>query len=458
MTRMGGYPATLVRRDFYRRPLARRTDPATDAPAGELLPSAPAESSLPSFLGILTGLYYVSTVSLSSASYELSWVPQLIGALLGVVWIVVGLCLQGHRIRWSWPVTMLLMYAAWTCTGFLVTADLDYFLSSYQLLLKISVVTWICLQTVRTRRDLMACFIMLGFTTIVVLYQGIDALVKSVELAGVRGVKGARAGTELLTNANSLGQLGVLTLIGAVACIMGHKNLFMRILAIGFGGACIYIIAASGSRMAMIAVVLFAGSIYWFHFRKSGSSTLGRRIVLMFLALFLAFGSIFFLKKMPFFYRFEEAFQSKESLEKEPRVEYFFRALNATAEHPVLGLGMGGFAIARLGENAKHVGHFSHSSISETLSCTGIPGFLIYFSAYFAMYRLIRKTRRLPLPPQDKTMMDIIMSLFSVLILFNIVAIMEQDRMVWPLTGAVLGYTGYLYDRYSRLMPRPLTA
>ncbi len=458
MTRMGGYPAPLVRRDFYRQPLARRPAPVPYAPAGEVLASGPAESSLPSFLGILTGLYYVSTVTMSGAAYDVSWVPQLIGAILGLTWIIVGLCLHGHKIRWSKPVTMLLIFTAWTATGFLVTADLDYFISAYQLLLKISVVTWICLQTVRTRRDLMVCFILLGLTTIVVLFQGLDAIIKSVEVAGVRGAKGQRAGTDLMTNANALGQLGVLAFIGTVACLMGHKNTVMRLIAIGFGLASMYLIAASGSRMAMLAVVLFAAGIYWFHFRKSGSSSIGRRIVLMFLAVFLIIGSTLFLTKMPFFFRFKEAFESKESLEKEPRVEYFFRALGATAQHPVLGLGMGGFAIARLGENAKHVGHFSHSSISETLSCTGIPGFLIYFGSYFAMYRLIRKTRGLPLPPQDKTMMDIIMALFVVLILFNIVAIMEQDRLVWPLTGAVLGYTGYLYDRYSRPTPQHIAA
>ncbi|HKQ46997.1 MAG TPA: O-antigen ligase family protein [Phycisphaerae bacterium] len=382
----------------------------------------------------------------------------MVGVVLGVCWLVVGLFIKGQEIRWVWPISLYLLFAVWAVTGLFVTAELTFFTMLITTLAKVAGVTWICLQCVQTRRDVLFCYFLLGFASLIVLYQGIDAIVHSIEFAGEKGAKDVRAGTTLLANANDLGEFGVITLVGVTACVMGYKNTFVRVVSLGFGVAALYIIAASGSRTAMLGTVTFATALYFFHFRNAGAASAGRRVLLVFLSLFLVAASAYFVAKLPFFYRLQEVFSSRENLEKEPRVEYFFRAIESTAQHPVFGLGLGGFAMARLGVGAGGKGHYSHSTVSETLSCTGIPGFLLYYGAQFAFFRILQRTRRLPLPKPDKTMVNIIMAHFWVYLFFSTVVSMDSHRLAWPLVGGLLGYVWSLNKRYAAASPSYATA
>ncbi len=422
-----------------------------------VLAEVEAEGRYPTVLGFLTAVYFVSVVTMSAGKFETSWVPQVVGVILSVAWLVIGLLIKGQPLRWSWPISLFFLYVTWVLTGLLVTTNVDYFILGYTTQIKVTLITWVCFQCVKTRRDILFCFLLLGFTAVFVLVQGLDDIIHSIEYAGRRGAK-VREGTALLTNANHLGEFGVAVMVGATACIMGYKNTMMRLISSGFILITLYIIAASGSRTAMFGVVAFAAAFYWFHFRKAGGENVGKKIVIVFLSLFLLGGSVLFITKLPFFFRLQEVFSSKENLQKEPRVAYFFNALETTAEHPVFGLGLGGFALAKFGVGKGGMGQYSHSTVSETLSCTGIPGFLIYFSANVAIFKILLRTRKLPLPKADATMVNVLMSLFWVFMMFTVLANFEAHRLYWPMTGAMLGYAWNLNQKYSQTVPRRVAA
>jgi hypothetical protein len=111
---------------------------------------------------------------------------------------------------------------------------------------------------------------------------------------------------------------------------------------------------------------------------------------------------------------------------------------------------MGGFALNRLGTATEGFGHYSHSSVSETLSCTGVPGFLLFFGSRLAFYLLIRRARKLPLPAADAGTVNLIMTFFWVLMIFDIVSVTYYHRMMWPLEGAACGYLWNLYRQYGQ--------
>lgn len=448
MTQMTGYRPPLVPSRQYRPP---RWSGAGQPSAESVAPDA-IEGRFPTILGFLTAAYLVSVCTMSAG--DVSWVPQVVGIILGVSWVVIGLFLKAQPIRWSWTVTLFFLYVAWAGTGLLITLNPEYFMILYGTMLKVCLVTWVCFQCVKTRRDFLLCCLFLGFAGLFVLIQGLDSIIRAVEFSGARESKESRASGTLLSNANTLGEFGVMVIVGMTACLMGYKSALARTLCVFLGIAGLYIVTASGSRMAMLGVVTLAAAVYWFHFRKAGGSALGRRIMLVIMGMFLVAGSIVFVTKMPLFFRLQEVFSSMDNFRKEPRVEYFFRALDVTTEHPMLGLGVGGFAIAGLGKTAKGHGHYSHSTISETLAATGIPGFLIYFGCLASLFVLLRQTRSLNLPPLDRAAVNVIMALFWVLLLFNAVSVMDQNRLVWPLTGAALGYVWNLRQQYSRTAPQ----
>jgi O-antigen ligase len=123
--------------------------------------------------------------------------------------------------------------------------------------------------------------------------------------------------------------------------------------------------------------------------------------------------------------------------------------MKATAEHPFLGLGLDGFAMNRLGGTVSKGGHYSHSDISETLSCTGIPGFLLYYGIYLAFFNRLRRLRKSALPPQDMAMVNMIMAFLVVVLTAGVVGVFTTHRLQWPLIGAMCGYLGYLQARYG---------
>jgi O-antigen ligase len=197
----------------------------------------------------------------------------------------------------------------------------------------------------------------------------------------------------------------------------------------------------------MVGVVAIAVGTYWFHFRTAGSGSVGRKLVLAFLTIAFLGGTAYYIQKLPLFFRLISVFSSTDAMKDEPRLQYFFNAVGACAEHPLLGLGTGGFALARYGVNAENVGHYSHSSVSETLSCNGVPGFLLYFGSRLAFFGLARRTRKLNLSANEKATVNMLLAYLGALILFDIVAVTIQDRLMWPLMGAACGYLWHLNHR-----------
>lgn len=437
----------MSRLDTYNPSLLQYQETIVPVYAGAPFVPGSEERMMPSLLGVATGLYLLSVITMSTASENVSWIPQVVGVGLGLLWVVVGVLVRGQPIAWSRPITFFVLFCIWAALGILVTIDADYFLNNYMTGVKVTIVTWICLQCVRTRKDYLACCLLIGVGGILVLGVGYDTIMRAIEFTGTRVQKGARAEGTLISNSNELGQFGVIVGFASASCILGYKNLVMRLISTVPLIAGLYIIASSGSRTAMVGVVGSAIGVYWFHFRTAGSGSAGRKLILAFLAIAFLGGTAYYIQKLPFFFRLITVFSSTDAMKDEPRLQYFFNALEACAEHPVLGLGIGGFALARYGVNAENVGHYSHSSVSETLSCTGVLGFLLYFGSRLAVFTLALRTRRLNLSANEKATVNMLLAYLGALVLFDIVAVTIHDRLMWPLMGAACGYLWHLNHR-----------
>src|ERR1043166_2378141 len=409
--------------------------PVQEPPAMDYAPlplADPDERLMPSILGIATGLYLLSVITLSTASEATSWIPQIVGIALGVLWIAVGVFAKAQPLAWTKPITLFVIFGAWAGTGALVTIDFDYFMAIYMTTIKVTIVTWICMQCIRTRQDYLTCCFLIGIAGCIILVVSHDQIMRAIEYSGTKEKAGLRVSETLIKNSNELGQVGVLMAFTSISCLLGSKNPVMKVAAaVPLIGA-LYIVAASGSRQAMVGVIAIAGCIYWYHFRKAQKGSVGKKIIVIFLSLCVLGGTLYYIQNLPFFFRLVNVVSSTDEAQKEPRFQYFLHAIGATIEHPLLGLGTGGFALARYGVNAENVGHYSHSTVSETLSCNGIPGFLLYFGSRLAFFFLARRTQRLPLPPRDLVTVRLMLAFFWGLIMFDVVSVTFQDRLVWP--------------------------
>jgi len=409
----------------------------------------PAPGRFPGVLGVLTGMYLASVAMMSAAGEGLSWVPQVIGLTLGVGWIVIGVMFKGQPLRWSAPVLLYVLFALWCGTGLSVTINTPYFMTLFKTILKVALVTWVASQCTRTRNDFLVCCLLLCIAGFVIVATGIDTITRAIAQSSKDAGNAARASGTLINNSNNFGIFGVIVIIGAVACLMGYRNVLLKSVGVTAIACGLYIVAASGSRKAMAGVALSALALYFYHFRKAGSGGFGKKVLVTFLTLVMFAGTAYYLSRLPFLHRFTEVVTSSHQAQKEARYQYFFKALESTAQHPLIGLGIGGFSMHRLGRNASGEGQYSHSSISETLSCTGIPGFLLYYGSQFALYKLIRRVRRLRIPRSDWTMVNLIFVLYWVQLAFGAAAVIYDHRLLYPLIGAICGYLWNLQRDYA---------
>ena len=446
MSRYAAHPRNLTRsipqRYYY-------------VPAATLRPPTVTEKRMPTLLGVSAACYLASVCLASSASEAVSWIPQAVAIGVAVMWFCVGVIVLGQRLRWCRPITLYTCYFLWGATGIAVTTNNEYFLSIFQTYVKVVLITWILFQCARTRKDVLVCCLAIALASIVVVVLGRDEIAKALAFRGDVGAAKYRASGTLLSNSNTLGIFAALVIICGGFCMLGYRSLLLKITS----GVCIvcglYLVAASGSRTAMLGVAGSVVALYWCHFRKVGKGGIGKKIAIILLCLGLFVGTGLFLMKLPFFFRLVEGFSSVHAIMKEPRVQYFFRAIGAVIENPLTGLGWGGFALAGLGRNAEGIGHYSHSSVSEVLVATGLPGFLMYYGAQFFLWKLIRDVRRLNLSVQDATAVNIIYAVFWVLLIWHSVAVLDDHRLIWPLLGVFCGYLWNLQRQYGGYGPAP---
>lgn len=406
---------------------------------------------MPTFLGAIAGLYLAAVCLAGTATEKWSWIPQVIGALAGLLWVTVGLLMLGQRIRWSAPIMMYAFYFMWGCTGFLVTINFNYFYIIWQTALKVLIVTFVLLQCTRTRKDFMFCCLAIACAAVIVAIAGRGEILKATTFSGSAkdSFGEARASGTLLANANNLGMFAVLSILSGVACFLCYRSLIIKIIGTLAGIAGLYMVVASGSRTAMVGTFIGAVALYWIHFRKAAAGNLGKRLMIILIATAGVGGAVYFVAKSPFFFRLAEVASNEHAREREPRYVYFFRALESTAEHPIVGLGWGGFAIHRLGTNARGQGQYSHSTVSETMSTVGIPGFLLYYGGQFLLFLLIQRVRKKNLSPPDRTAVNLIMTLFIIWNAFSVIAVLDQHRLMWPLWGCICGYLWNLERTYA---------
>jgi hypothetical protein len=414
------------------------------------------EPKMPTMLGAASAAFLMSTCLASTASEAVSWIPQVVALGVGALWICVGLILQGQRIRWIRPITLYMLFCGWACTGIIVTIDQEYFLATLKTYWKVALITWVLSQTIRTRKDVLACCMAIALSSIVVAILGRDQIDKALAAHTVIGdAAKARANETLLGNANYLGMFAALVALCGLTCFLAYRNLILKGLAVAGVLSGLYLIAASGSRTSMLGLACGVAATFIFHFRKLGFSSMTAKLAAVVFGLGLLVGTGVFITKLPFFYRMVDVLSSKEELMKEPRVRYFFTALEVIGESPVFGLGLGGFALNRLGKGSKGHAHYSHTSVAETLSTTGLTGFFIYFWSLFAMFQLIRRVRKLDLPKDERLVANMIMAVFAMIISFNAVAIVDTHRLIWPLCGGFAAYLWNVQQKYAMTSVSP---
>lgn len=400
-------------------------------------------SAFPTMLGAVMALYLLCTVVFSQRE-TLSYLSQAIAILATVLWLVWSLS-TGMGFKLPRPMAWYALWFIWATAGMPICESGQPFNQVYMTIAKVALISLVASQCVRTRGDILACFLVLSLASILVFALGARDVLKAVNYQKNQAIINSRATTTLLANSNMLAFFAVATLVMSVACFLAYRSKLLKIataITIPFG---FYLLAASGSRKGMGSIVLVAVGLYWFHFRKAWHGVTGK-LAAFAVGGILIVGAIVFLSRLPTLNRLTRTVGESGAYSKEARFVWFIRGLEITANHPVFGLGVGGFAL--MGESG-HFGTYTHSTITETLTGTGIPGFILYFGSQASLFILINRTRKAEIPARDKAILNCCMCLYGVWMLYHVFSVMLNGRLAWPLMAAITGYCLQLRRDYS---------
>ena len=180
----------------------------------------------------------------------------------------------------------------------------------------------------------------------------------------------------VLSETNNPHTLGFVMVLGIFAAAYRSKdsirsfiwNLLLEILFL-------FVIIQCGSRKCLIASILVLLPWLWMEYKtilKKG--TFLEKMIITLLFLILVIGVVYYYYNT-FIYStsYERMAYIEESQANEARISYFGLGFSYLLYSPILGIGLGQFAI--LNPNAT----YSHSTIPEAIASWGIIGSLIYF-------------------------------------------------------------------------------
>ena len=278
-------------------------------------------------------------------------------------------------------------------TGFFVALNKTVFISSEMTYIQTIILMVFLLTIVEHDKDLVFIeflIVSIGLIIAVVVLSGVDSL--KLALAGREEMfKGSV--TKVNPNHVGLAQAASFTvLLFWLRRLNERHEITKNTKFFGLVLICIglfitaLVVLVSGSRKSFLAIVLSLGMFFIF----SPKGRISRKIIGVLVASFI-FIIVFylgsrFLEDAYIFQRFSTFFDESSNTTRVNMIREGFQILGTS---PFVGVGLGNFTYA------SSFGTYSHNTVAEALSTTGLIGSSIYFMTYISLFmKLIRLTKK----------------------------------------------------------------
>ena len=170
-------------------------------------------------------------------------------------------------------------------------------------LVKMLLMAFVVLNAVNGRKAYQWFLMALIIGTLIAAFGGITGLARGSEVIETAAGSQSRY-VGAFGNPNGMGKLANTGFWAAICMFFLCRQKKMRIILIGISVLCVVVVGWTGSRQAIISLVLTLGGIYWFVVRRQAQNTGSKGVwLLVFAVLFVAL--IGFLSKTDFWHRME---------------------------------------------------------------------------------------------------------------------------------------------------------
>jgi O-antigen ligase len=362
-------------------------------------------------------------------------------------WVGIALVLMAvasmSRVRGSLKIEVILfvLFVVWsTVTGLLVASDQSALIYYVRLLAQEAALFLAIAEYTRSTRSSGFVFGLLFFTALgIVVYQ---AAVGGT--AGVQTGEGFRA-SAVYTNPNATRIACVLGLFGAAYLLPNPKSTRLRLWPALAIPVLLLLQVRTGARLTFVAFFVFV--LAWLTLCFRGAAGVRTRV------LFWAGMALLFISQVANTTLRDSVLSRRlrttvAAPGQDSRVQLYALSWEAFVHSPLVGVGLGNFAI-KYGSGA-----YTHSDYMEVLSSTGVVGFLLYFAIYLLLWRRLSRCQR---RNRDATTRYRIGLYKAVILTMLCIAVGAPNMFIpnaWILLGAIVGHSSAI-ERSVAKLPKP---
>lgn len=349
---------------------------------------APSETRRWMRLAMLWAAYYLAIYSIGQNEYYAQKVIWMGAALVGAASLPALIRNRG-RIEWPREGLLLLGFSLWSMAGYFFAPNRDLFANYLrqigELALIVLFVSVILKYSGGTRWFFLA---FLGVALYSVFSQS--------EVVGLEQLQMKSR----IASANTLGFNCFMGLLGALA-LWGETDKWWVRSALAAGGLfAIYGVVLSASRGAFIASILLI--LLWVPLCLVGGSRYK-------FAAFVGAVLVLYVGHMAYRQVVQETYMGKrftqashlEDNSSQTRLDLAYMGWRLFKENPILGCGVGQFGVASgRGLNA-------HSEVVEIAATTGVPGLILYYSAFILAWKRLSRSFRWLAEPRARYRVNI---------------------------------------------------
>ncbi len=225
----------------------------------------------------------------------------------------------------------------------------------------------------------------LKYVTILFAFIAVSAALIMIFMQGIGSKRMS------LSDNITINQTGNLMVLGTFCVLYLYKGekWYSFSALVGAISLFLFIIALTGSRKSLLAVIILIGLFIIISPKKQFIITAKSFFSLIVLSILIY---VLFVKVTPmlsdtslYARLFDERVSTHANESNEGRILFYQYAWNDFISNPIVGLGIEGYLI-------KH-GSYTHSAYMEVLACTGILGTILYFTSYVRTFlKLWKKT------------------------------------------------------------------
>lgn len=382
------------------------------------------------------------TICLLSFSFSenLGLVAQLIVAFMGVT-LFAGIVLTDARLHLPREFLMIFGFIVWALIGMPFALNPAYCRILLTTLVKVVLMAVIIVNVVNGRNAYRWFLISLLVGALVTSVGGLTGAVLGVEY--LEGSPSPVRYAGRLYNANGLGQIMVFSMWAAASLYLASRNYAWKMLLIAYEVYAVVVIGLTGSRQAMLGVIVLGLAIYWFALRKTGRGFAGKSAWLVVVVLLLV-AFVAYLTTTAMWYRMgkleDQLFEEDTTYS---RVIYYERSFQEFTRHPVAGVGYGSLRFA-LGMITGKLLANPHNTIIGLAGSTGIIGWMLFFGFWYLAMRRLHRVGKLPLSRTDRALVLCSWGLWAHMGLETFMTDLVESKLMWFTFSANIAYVFWL--------------